>query len=137
MTTFELHPVLVKDCVVLGHLSFCQVLLSRDGRYPWLILVPQGEGFTDLDQLDEAQAAAVHADVRQASAALRQLFQPDKLNVAALGNMVPQLHIHVIARFRTDAAWPQPVWGIHPPMAYTEQELEQRAAALKQALGLG
>lgn len=132
----DLHPQLAQECQWLGRLSACQVLLMNDSRYPWLILVPNQEGLTELDQLSELWILSVHEDIRSASQALRTLFQPDRLNVAALGNVVPQLHIHVIARFRQDAAWPRPVWGVHPPLPYGAHLLQEQTARLCKALGI-
>ncbi|MBF0462487.1 MAG: HIT family protein [Magnetococcales bacterium] len=132
----DLHPQLARDCLWLGRLAACQVLLMNDSRYPWLILVPNQEGLADFDLLPEALVPMVWDDIRQASQALRTLFQPDKLNVAALGNVVPQLHIHVIARFQQDAAWPRPVWGCHPPLPYAERALREQTARLCAALGV-
>jgi diadenosine tetraphosphate (Ap4A) HIT family hydrolase len=132
----DLHPQLARDCRWLGRLSACQVLLMNDSRYPWLVLVPNQEGVTELDQLAELLILPVYEDIRSASQALRTLFQPDKLNVAALGNLVPQLHIHVVARFHQDAAWPRPVWGCHPPIPYGERVLQEEMTRLCKALGI-
>lgn len=136
MRQTELHPALAGDCIVVGSLRACEVLLMNDSRYPWLILVPDRPGLRDLDDLSESDAALVNADIRQASRALRTLFQPDKLNVAALGNMVPQLHIHVIARFESDNSWPKPVWGQHPPTVYAGAVLAKELVRLREAFGL-
>ncbi|MEO5339042.1 MAG: HIT family protein [Magnetococcus sp. MYC-9] len=133
----DLHPRLARDGVWLGRLSACQLLLMNDSRYPWLILVPNQEGLTAFDLLPEPLVPLVHDDIRRAGQALRTLFQPDRLNVAALGNLVPQLHIHLIARFQQDAAWPGPVWGLHPPLPYGEQALQEQSARLCAALGMG
>ena len=133
----DLHPQLARDCLWLGRLSACQVLLMDDSHYPWLILVPNQAGLTEFDLLPESLVPAVHDDIRRAAQVLRTLFQPDKLNVAALGNMVPQLHIHLIARFHQDAAWPKPVWGCLPPSPYGEPLLQEQASRLCAALGMG
>lgn len=132
----DLHPHLARDCLWLGRLAACQVLLMNDSRYPWLILVPNHEGLTEFDQLPDPLVMAVHEDIRRASHVLRTLFQPDKLNVASLGNLVSQLHIHVVARFHQDAAWPKPVWGAYPPAPYAERVLEEQTARLSAALGI-
>ncbi|MBF0150748.1 MAG: HIT domain-containing protein [Magnetococcales bacterium] len=131
MLQSKLHPTLVKDCIPAGSLSACTLLLMNDSQYPWLILVPDRPGLKDLDELTEADATLVQADIKWACQALRTLFQPDKLNVAALGNMVPQLHIHVIARFASDRAWPKPVWGLHPPAPYDNETLSDRLSQIK------
>ncbi|MEO5365500.1 MAG: HIT family protein [Magnetococcus sp. WYHC-3] len=135
--TFSLHPQLAGDSVLLGVLSLCQVRLMNNARHPWLILVPERGGLHDLDQLAANDAARLHADLQAAARALRTLFAPDKLNVAALGNIVPQLHVHVVARFTHDAAWPAPVWGALPPQPYRPEELQELKSRLQSALGLG
>ncbi|MBF0371726.1 MAG: HIT family protein [Magnetococcales bacterium] len=136
MNQTELHPTLAKDGITVGFLSACQVLLINDSHYPWLILVPDRPGLRDLDELTDIDRALVYGDIHQASQVLRRLFNPTKLNVAALGNMVPQLHIHVIARFEGDKAWPKPVWGLHPSEPYPDDLLAKRLEQLKGAFGV-
>ncbi len=131
--TFTLHPTLARDTAEVARLPLCRVLLMKDRRFPWLILVPERNSVRDLDELPSADRAALIEEIATASAALRQLFQPDKLNVGALGNIVPQLHVHVIARFRTDAAWPGPVWGSGAAEPYEENELEETRERLASA----
>ncbi|MBF0438461.1 MAG: HIT family protein [Magnetococcales bacterium] len=121
---FALHPALARDALFIDKWSVCQLLLMNDSRYPWLILVPERVGLRDLDDLTIEESRGVWDDMALASRLLRTLYQPDKINVAALGNMVPQLHIHVIARFRGDDAWPHPVWGQHPSRPYAETDLQ-------------
>ncbi|ABK44941.1 histidine triad (HIT) protein [Magnetococcus marinus MC-1] len=133
MPIVPLHPVLAKDGLWVTELSACCVLLINDSRYPWLVLVPDRANLTDLDQLNEGDMALVMQDIRLGSRVLRRLFEPTKLNVAALGNMVPQLHIHLIARFSHDAAWPKPVWGAHPAIPYDKASRAQRVMQLQQA----
>ncbi|OSM01358.1 HIT family protein [Magnetofaba australis] len=134
--SFELHSRLQEDCALVGDLPCCRVLLARDARYPWVILVPRVEGARDLDELSAEEGLAVHGEMIQVSRAVKSLFQPTKLNVGVLGNIVPQLHIHVIARFAGDDAWPGPIWGAHPPLSYPPEQLSARAQELAQALGL-
>nr|CRH05894.1 conserved protein of unknown function [include histidine triad (HIT) domain] [Candidatus Magnetococcus massalia] len=134
MTQTELHPILAKDCHTVGMLSTCQLLLMDDSQYPWLILVPDRPELRDMDELSAADTPRVYGDINQASKMLRRLFQPTKLNVAALGNMVPQLHIHVIARFDNDPAWPKPVWGQRPAVAYSQAALQDRLTQLRALL---
>ena len=134
---FSLHPTLARDTVEVARLPLCRVLLMKDRRFPWLILVPERDsarGAKDLDELSPEDRAVLIEEIAAASGALRQLFQPDKLNVGALGNIVPQLHIHVVARFRTDAAWPGPVWGSGAAEPYTESDLEETRRRLASAL---
>jgi diadenosine tetraphosphate (Ap4A) HIT family hydrolase len=111
MNTFQLDSRLENDTyhVATGELS--ELLLMNDARFPWLILVPKTPDVSEIIDLSEAQSAVLMREIRRVSEALKTLFNPDKLNVAALGNHVRQLHVHVIARFVSDEAWPNPVWG--------------------------
>ncbi|MEZ5478794.1 MAG: HIT domain-containing protein [Thiolinea sp.] len=119
--TFSLHPQLAQDCLVVGDLPLCRVLLMNEARYPWLILVPRRENLREIHQLEAADRLQFWQESAWVSEQLEVLFQPDKLNVAALGNMVAQLHVHHIARYRQDAAWPAPVWGKFAPEAYNAE----------------
>ena len=130
----ELHPQLEKDCVVLGQFLLSKLLLMRDANYPWLILVPDRDSVTEIFQLDEADQQQLQRESSCVAQLLVKEFNADKINIAALGNIVPQLHLHHIARFTEDAAWPAPVWGAHPAKAYSENELEKMIARVKQAL---
>lgn len=132
MTSFELHPQLAADTYEVLDLPLCRVLLMNDSQYPWLILVPRIASVRDLDELNEADSRQLNDEIRTACAALRSVANPHKLNVAALGNMVEQLHIHVIARNTDDAAWPKPVWGASPAIPYADATslLEQLRSAL-------
>jgi diadenosine tetraphosphate (Ap4A) HIT family hydrolase len=112
MADWTLHPQLAADTVNLGDLPLSRVLVMNDANYPWLILVPRKADITEVIDLDEAEQTLLMREVAEAARALREVTACHKLNIAALGNMVPQLHVHVIARFRHDAAWPQPVWGV-------------------------
>jgi diadenosine tetraphosphate (Ap4A) HIT family hydrolase len=111
MADYALHPVLDADTLPIGRLPLCEVRLMDDARFPWLILVPASPGLVEIVDLDAAGRARLMEEIAGVSDALKRLFRPDKLNVAALGNEVPQLHVHVIARFVSDAAWPKPVFG--------------------------
>lgn len=132
---FTLDERLAADTVAVTDWPLCQVLLMNDANYPWLILVPRVEGAVNLHDLDEGQAAQAMQESRRASQLLAELTGSAKTNVATLGNLVPQLHIHVIARFESDAAWPGPVWGKVPAQPYDEQELQDLLARLRQAFG--
>ena len=132
---FSLHERLAADTVLVSTLALCRVLLMRDARWPWLILVPERAGVTEIHQLDAADRGRLIEEVAQASRVLERLHQPDKMNVGALGNMVPQLHVHVIARRRDDPAWPGPVWGHGQAEAYAPDRLEQTVAELQTAFG--
>ncbi len=131
-----LHKQLEKDCVVLGQLDLCAVLLMPDANYPWLILVPQREDISEIYQLSEQDQQLLMRESSQVSRVLVELFQPDKINVAALGNMVPQLHIHHVARFKSDAAWPAPVWGAVAAKEYSVKGLHDIQEKLRGGLGL-
>lgn len=135
MTHWHLHPQLDQDTHWVASLPLCELRLMDDATYPWLILVPRVAGVCELIELEAAQRQQLTAEMDQCSHALKQLFAPDKLNVAALGNMVAQLHVHVIARFHTDAAWPAPVWGKATAQPYTPEALQKRLQALRQVLG--
>jgi diadenosine tetraphosphate (Ap4A) HIT family hydrolase len=131
---FVLHPRLAADTVEVARGACCRVLLMNDAGYPWLILVPQRPGLRDFDDLAGADLAAAVAAIGAASRVLRALYDPVKINVAALGNAVPQLHIHVIARRADDPAWPKPVWGVVPAVPYAAAALAGRLAELRAAL---
>jgi diadenosine tetraphosphate (Ap4A) HIT family hydrolase len=110
-TSFELDPRLAGDTVVVGDLPLCRVLLMRDSRFAWLVLVPRQAGLSEVADLAETDRATLWREVDLAGAALRAVAPCDKLNIGALGNIVRQLHVHVVARVEGDAAWPGPVWG--------------------------
>ena len=133
-TPFELDPQLARDTHELGGLGSSRALLMNDRRFPWLILVPQRPGLVELIDLDPVGRAALIEEIARASEALRGEFAPHKLNVAALGNMVRQLHVHVIARFRSDVAWPKPVWGVGSAEPYGADELKATTERLRRAL---
>jgi diadenosine tetraphosphate (Ap4A) HIT family hydrolase len=120
---FTLDPQLSADTYPVGETDLCRVLLSKDARYPWLILVPKQPGLRELHDLCAADQMRLMTDITHISHALQQAFQADKVNVAALGNMVPQLHIHIIMRYRDDAAWPGPIWGVGTAQNYSDAAL--------------
>lgn len=123
MPDFALHPQLAADTLQVADLPLCRVLLMNDSQYPWLILVPRVADIRDIDELSSADSAQLNDEIRLACGALRARVTLDKINVASLGNMVPQLHIHVIARRTSDAAWPRPVWGVSPAVPYNDTAL--------------
>ncbi len=129
--SFSLHPQLARDCHRLGRFELGLLLLMNDAQYPWFILVPQRPQLREIYQLAEPEQQLLLRESGALSRALMAAYGGDKLNVAALGNMVPQLHLHHIVRLVGDPAWPAPVWGRHPPRPYTAAELEQRFAALR------
>lgn len=132
---FELHPQLANDTQPVAHLRLCDVLLMDNANHPWLILVPRVGNAVELIDLDDAQQAELTREIALASRALQSTFKPHKLNVAALGNLVSQLHVHVIARFEDDIAWPRPVWGSADARPYSPEALIARIQQLRDALG--
>jgi diadenosine tetraphosphate (Ap4A) HIT family hydrolase len=134
--TFELHPQLTAETFPVGRLGLSRVLLMNDTRFPWVIVVPERSGLVDLTDLNPADYDLATQEIRRVCLALKELVKPDKLNVAALGNVVPQLHIHVIARFKNDAAWPRPVWGGPPAPPYSAEAAVKRINDLRAALRL-
>ena len=129
--SFNIHTQRLADCEQLGNLDLCSVLLMRDARFPWLILVPRIDGLRDLHDLPTTHREQAFTEVEIVSKALHTYTSADKINVAALGNMVPQLHIHVIGRREDDAGWPAPVWSAGPAITLEGAELKERASTLK------
>jgi diadenosine tetraphosphate (Ap4A) HIT family hydrolase len=132
-----LHPQLQQDCLLLGHFPLCRLLLMRDANYPWFILVPDRPEISEIYQLDPADRQQLMRESCHLSMVLAQQFQAHKMNVAALGNLVPQLHIHHIVRYRHDPAWPAPVWGKVPARPYSPEGLAELLGRLSGALGEG
>ncbi len=135
MNPWHLHPQLADDTHPVAQFELSELRLMDDANHPWLILVPRVDGAVELVDLDEAQQQRLTAEIARASRALQAAFSPHKLNVAALGNLVPQLHVHVIARYREDIAWPRPVWGMASAQPYSPDALVQRIRRLQDALG--
>lgn len=131
---FHLDPRLSADTHPVATLGLCELRLMDDANYPWLVLVPRVAGIRELIDLEAGQRRQLADETDLASRLLRQVFAPDKLNVAALGNMVAQLHVHVIARFEQDPAWPAPVWGRVEARPYTPEILLQRITLLREAM---
>ena len=131
---FELDARLATDTHLVGELELSRVLLMNDARFPWLILVPRRAGMRDLVDLARTEQHVLLDEIGRCSTALRNMDKPDKLNIAALGNVVAQLHVHVIARNLHDAAWPRPVWGVGEREAYAAGALELRLSSLRAAL---
>ncbi|SCA54797.1 putative HIT family hydrolase [Candidatus Terasakiella magnetica] len=127
---FKLNERIDNDTFEICELSLCKVLLMNDAQYPWIILVPMIEGMTEMHHIPQEKQAELYKNINQASEIMERLFAPKSLNVAALGNVVSQLHIHVVARFETDIAWPGPIWGQHPAQPYQNDE---RLNKLKEA----
>jgi len=132
---FELHPRLAADTLAVGRLPLCRLQLMNDARYPWLILVPERAGLREIHQLPPAERAQLIEEISACSQALEAVSRADKINVGALGNLVPQLHVHVIARRTGDAAWPGPVWGQGAAEPWDETARSTLLAALRERLG--
>lgn len=122
---FELHHRLKEDCFELGSFKLCTLLLLNDMNYQWFILVPRRENISEIFQLTEGDQHQLTKESSYLTSKLSEIFKADKMNVASLGNIVPQLHIHHIVRFKDDPAWPGPVWGHAPALPY--QDIEKRA----------
>lgn len=131
---WTLHAQLAADTFPVGDFPRSRLLLMNDAQYPWCILVPRIAGAKELHRLDDADQLQVLRESVALSRAMEAAFQPHKLNVAALGNVVPQLHLHHIARYKGDAAWPAPVWGKHPAVPYAAEEFALRLERLRALL---
>ena len=131
---WHLHAQLAEDTHPVASWPLCELRLMDDANHPWLILVPRVVEAVELVDLSNAQQGELMREVGVASRVLQAVFKPYKLNVAALGNLVPQLHVHVIARFQDDIAWPRPVWGTAAAKPYSEEALVRRIEALRAAL---
>jgi diadenosine tetraphosphate (Ap4A) HIT family hydrolase len=131
---FRLDPRLAADTLPVGSFVLSQVLLMNDARFPWLVLVPARAGVTELVDLAPADRARLMEEIAAASRALQAVARPDKINVGALGNIVAQLHVHVVARRKGDAAWPGPVWGAGAPEPYGDDDRARVVSALTAAL---
>ncbi|MFJ3049040.1 MULTISPECIES: HIT family protein [Pseudomonas nitroreducens/multiresinivorans group] len=134
---FALDSRLQQDTVALGDFPLSSLLLMNDSQYPWFILVPRREDVSEIFQLDIADQQQLWHEATQLAEVLKDTFDADKMNVANLGNVVSQLHVHVIVRKTSDAAWPGPVWGKHPAAPYKEEELARIREKLRMVLGDG
>ena len=130
---FALHPKLKEDSLPLGRLEISRVLLMNDARFPWCLLVPEIDGATEIHLLDPGDQLMLMRESVVLSKALVEAYRPDKLNVAALGNQVPQLHLHHVVRYALDPAWPAPVWGKHPTVPYSADALDEIKSKLETA----
>ena len=137
MAKFSLHERLRADTIELTRWPLSHVLLMNVRHWPWLVLVPRRAEIREIHELSERDQHALTGEIVRASRCLTQLVQPHKINVAALGNVVPQLHVHVVARFTDDPAWPNPVWGAVPPEPYADGELLRKVKSFQQALADG
>jgi len=133
MVPFTLDSRLAADTLPIGDLPLCSALLLDDARFPWFVLVPRRAGVTEVTDLSDEDATALMGEIRVATRVMLELGKPDKVNVAALGNVVSQLHVHVVGRFRSDPAWPGPVWGHGTRAPYPDHAA---AALVERAAGL-
>lgn len=136
-SAWSLHPQLKKDTIDIGDLPLSKVLVIRDANYPWLLLVPRRPEVVEIIDLDEVEQAQLMTEISRAARALKEITKCDKLNIAALGNMVPQLHVHVIARRTSDVAWPRPVWGVAEALSHDAEEVQHFISALRRKIWLG
>ncbi len=133
---WSLNPQLERDTINIGDLPLSRVLVIKDANYPWLLLVPRRVDTVEIVDLNEVEQAQLMTEINRVARALQDITKPDKLNIAALGNVVPQLHVHIIARRSSDAAWPRPVWGVVPALAHDPQEVEAFISALRRKIWL-
>lgn len=131
---FALDQRLQQDTLVIGDFPLCRLLLSNDSNYPWFILVPRINGISEVFQLDVADQQTLWQETTALAQWLSAGLAADKMNIGALGNVVSQLHVHVIVRTRDDAAWPAPVWGKHPARPYTQAQADDMRARLRELL---
>jgi diadenosine tetraphosphate (Ap4A) HIT family hydrolase len=136
-SAWSLHAQLTQDTIDIGDLPLCRVLVIKDANYPWLLLVPRRDKAVEIIDLAEIEQAQLMTEVSRVARALKDITKCDKLNIAALGNMVPQLHVHVVARRVGDAAWPRPVWGVAPPLPHDAEEVQTFISALRRKIWLG
>ncbi len=130
MPNFQLHPQLQQDCFSVGKFELCQVLLVNDHQFPWFILVPQRNDIREIYQLNATDQLTLIQESSYLAEKLASIFNADKLNIAAIGNVVPQLHWHHVVRYQTDKAWPAPIWGKFAAVPYTEQQRNELLARL-------
>ena len=134
---WSLHPQLDKDTTSIGDLPLVRTLLMNDANYPWLVLVPRQAGIVEMIDLADDQQMQLMSEITLLGRVLKDVTGCHKLNIAAIGNVVPQLHIHIVARRRDDAAWPRPIWGAVPARAYEPQERERLISAIRQEVAFG
>lgn len=133
---FELHPRLQQDGINIGRFELCRLLMMNDSHYPWFLLIPEIAGKREIYQLAKPERDLLSEESSYLAENLARLYRADKMNIAAIGNLVPQLHIHHIVRYQTDMAWPAPVWGFAAATPYTEQQIGEQRTRLRSALKL-
>lgn len=136
-SAWSLHSRLKEDTIDIGDLPLSRVLVIKDAHYPWLLLVPRRQEIVEIIDLTEVEQAQLMTEISRVARALKEITKCEKLNIAALGNVVPQLHVHIIARRSSDAAWPRPVWGVMQPLAHDAEEVQRFTSALRRRIWLG
>jgi len=134
--TFKLHPCLEQDCIAIGRFELCRLLMMNDSQYPWFILVPERADLQEIYQLSKADRELLTEESSYLAENLAELYKADKMNIAAIGNRVPQLHIHHIVRYQVDKAWPAPVWGKFAAVPYTDRQIADNLTRIKLQLGM-
>jgi diadenosine tetraphosphate (Ap4A) HIT family hydrolase len=134
-TLFQLHPRLKQDCIAIGRFDLCQLLMMNDSQYPWFILVPEKADIKEIYQLSKLDQHRLIEESSYLAENLATLYKADKMNVAAIGNLVPQLHIHHVVRYQADKAWPAPIWGKFAVIPYSEQQTSETIALVKKHVG--
>ena len=133
---FQLNPRLEQDCIAIGRFDLCRLLMMNDSQYPWFILVPERVNVQEIYQLSKAERELLTEESSYLAENMAALYKADKMNIAAIGNLVPQLHIHHIVRYRDDKAWPAPVWGKFAAIPYTDQQISEHLARVKNRLNM-
>ena len=134
--TFYLHPQLQQDCIDIGKFRLCRLLMMNDKRYPWFVLVPEVAEISEIYQLSSTQQILLIEESSYLASQLKHVYKADKLNIAAIGNMVPQLHLHHIVRYQADDVWPAPVWGKLPAIPYSRTEITETVKLISGSLKL-
>ena len=127
---FKLHPRLIQDSIPVGEFELSNLLIHRDASYPWFILVPKKPDITEIYHLSNQERMQLIKESCLLAETMAKLSAPDKINIAALGNMVPQLHVHHVARYKNDASWPNPVWAAAPQTEYKKDKLQLRIKSM-------
>lgn len=127
----DIHPQLLNDCLIIGRFPLCHLLLMRDANYPWFILVPDREDISEIYQLSKDDQHQLLKESSLLAESLMQVFEGDKMNIAALGNIVPQCHLHHVVRYHNDPAWPAPIWGYVPAKEYSVAEINDVVDKIK------
>jgi len=133
-TLFQLHPRLKQDCITIGRFDLCQLLMMNDSQYPWFILVPEKADIKEIYQLSKPERQLLTEESSYLAENMATLYNADKMNIAAIGNLVPQLHIHHVVRYQGDKAWPAPIWGKFAVVPYTQQQITDNIDRVKKQL---